>query len=1174
MNERFNLLPERHGDRHISMLSVGDISQVSNVHLIQCKTYILKKVYIICYKTYIQDVVYCTKHFERPERPGGANDEVRHKSIGFTNDTTMRALVLVGLIFAIVAFWAITLTSINSKDSSAKTYETSHREANKIKSIDKKAAAIAFVEKQLQDKPIPGLILSVVYKNQTVIARGFGTKQAGNPNTPVTASSLFQIGSYTKTLVAVAIAKLVDDGLVQWNDPVKQHLPWFRLQDKYAEKYTTLADLLAMNSVFGAFQGDVVWEMSTYPTERELVEHLVFFNTTRRPLRAGYAYSNLNFEVLGQVIEAVTTQTWFNYLQRSILDPLGMNETFGRAKDATNVDDLSYGHLTCGSTILGPYNPLKATQIALGAQDPFLAAGSIFMSANDLSKFALFLLNKGHGVLKSPSLIDDLTTGHVVLPDFVMAALDDGDILGYSFDPDGNTVAAGYGIDVVGKVMFGLDYFSKSGDTIAFKQRNGFVPSQHVGVSLAINAQSKDLPGSAAYFLLDRMRSYLVGLFLDVPPEQLDAMWKQGIAHSETLEPTKPTCDPRIFGNEPWKVDISPALQDKLVGTYVAKDSPLSYGKIQIFKQAKASMLQYGAYTRPLYATNATTTLLWSLDFGAELLPLQIHPDNADNPVVSFSGIDLVRQDDVAEKKAMALAFVEKQLEKSSTPGLLLSIVYKNKTIIARGFGAKQVGNPQTPVTSSSLFQIGSYTKTFVALAIGKLVLDDRRSLHLTVDDRRLNWNDPVKQHLPWFTLQDKYAEKFTTLQDLLAMNSVFGLDQGDQVSGMGVYPAERELVQAFGRLNTTRPLRAGYAYSNLNFNVLGQVLEAVTNQTWFGYIKAVLLDPLGMNETFARPRDAANAAADLSAGHLSCGGKVLGPFDQDNTSIITTVGGMQGLDSSGSIVSSANDLSKLSLFLLSKGHGVYKSPAIIDAITTGHTVLNTLLFVDMDRADALGYTFKPDGSIVAAGFAMDVVGNVMYGHDFYTKNGDMIAFRQRNGFVPSEGLGVVLASNVQPTDGAKSPSNFLLDRIRAYLLGIFLDVPTDHLDALWNQGVADAPDAETPFEACDGHYFKGEPWETPGVVIPSEVQDALVGAYVSTDSPDYYGKVTIAKQENDRLVLTWGIYSKPLVATKDPSTFIWALDYGGNTIAVNVTGVNSSRPKLALYNLDFIRAL
>ncbi|KAG9409970.1 hypothetical protein AC1031_018000 [Aphanomyces cochlioides] len=774
------------------------------------------------------------------------------------------------------------------------------------------------------------------------------------------------------------------------------------------------------------------------------------------------------------------------------------------------------------------------------------------MSANDLSKFALFLLNKGQGVLKSPSLIDDITTGHVVLPDFVMAALDDGDIMGYSFNPDGNTVSAGYGVDVVGKVMFGFDYFSKSGDTIAFKQRNGFVPSEHVGVSLVINAQSKDLPGSASYFLLDRMRTYLVGIFLDVPQEQLDAMWNQGIAHSDKLEPKKPTCDPRIFGNEPWKVDVSPALQDKLVGTNVAKDSPLYYGKIQIFKQGNALMLQYGAYTRPLYATNDTTTLLWGLEFDAVLLPLQINPDKSDSRVVSFSGIDIARQDDVvvgrsiAEKKAMALAFVGKQLENSSTPGLLLSIVYKNETVVARGFGTKQVGNPHTPVTSSTLFQIGSYTKTFVALAIGKLV-----------DERRLNWNDPVKQHLPWFTLQDKYAEKYTTLGDLLAMNSVFGLGQGDQVSGMGVYPTERELVRAFAHLNTTRPLRAGYAYSNLNFNVLGQVIEVVTNQTWFGYIKSALLDPLGMNETFARPGDATNVA-DLSGGHLSCGGKVLGPFDQDKTSMITTVGGMQGLDSSWSIVSSANDLSKLSLFLFLKGHGVYKSPAIIDAITTGHTVLNTVLFVDLDRGDALGYTFKADGSTVAAGYAIDVVGNVMYGYDFYTKNGDMIAFRQRNGF---------------PTDGAKSPSYFLFDRIRAYLLGIFLDVPTDQLDALWNQGVADAPDAEAHLEACDGHYFKGEPWETPGVVIPSEVQGALVGAYVSTDSPDYYGKVTIAKQGNDGLALTWGIYSKPLVATKDPSTFIWALDYGAGTITVNVAGLNSSRPKLALNNLDFIRA-
>ncbi|CAK4624271.1 unnamed protein product [Aphanomyces euteiches] len=84
----------------------------------------------------------------------------------------------------------------------------------------------------------------------------------------------------------------------------------------------------------------------------------------------------------------------------------------------------------------------------------------------------------------------------------------------------------------------------------------------------------------------------------------------------------------------------------------------------------------------------------------------------------------------------------------------------------------------------------------------------------------------------------------------------------------------------------------------------------------------------------------------------------------------------------------------------------------------------------------------------------------------------------------------------------------------------------------------------------------------------------ALIGADASTDSPNYYGKVTIAKQGHDRLVLTWGIYSKPLVATMDPSTFIWALDYGAGAITFNVTGVNSSRPKLSLYNLDSVRGL
>ena len=82
----------------------------------------------------------------------------------------------------------------------------------------------------MPDWDIPGLAVAVVYNDEVVFARGFGVKELGRDD-PVDAHTLFQIGSVTKSFAAGAIGALVDDGLVSWDDPVVQHLPWFRVRD-------------------------------------------------------------------------------------------------------------------------------------------------------------------------------------------------------------------------------------------------------------------------------------------------------------------------------------------------------------------------------------------------------------------------------------------------------------------------------------------------------------------------------------------------------------------------------------------------------------------------------------------------------------------------------------------------------------------------------------------------------------------------------------------------------------------------------------------------------------------------------------------------------------------------------------------------------------------------------
>ncbi|KAF0713595.1 Aste57867_4281 [Aphanomyces stellatus] len=74
------------------------------------------------------------------------------------------------------------------------------------------------------------------------------------------------------------------------------------------------------------------------------------------------------------------------------------------------------------------------------------------------------------------------------------------------------------------------------------------------------------------------------------------------------------------------------------------------------------------------------------------------------------------------EKTAIAIAFVKKQMELMHVPGLGLSVVYENKPVIVQGFGSNEVGSTTNPVTTNSVFQIGGYSMTFIAVAIAKLV--------------------------------------------------------------------------------------------------------------------------------------------------------------------------------------------------------------------------------------------------------------------------------------------------------------------------------------------------------------------------------------------------------------------------------------------------------------------
>ena len=101
-----------------------------------------------------------------------------------------------------------------------------------------------YIRAYMADWDLPGLAVAVVHGDELVFAEGFGVKELGRED-PVDAHTLFQVGSVSKSFGAAAIGALVDDGLVHWDDPVVEHLPWFQVKDPEITREMTIRDLLS-----------------------------------------------------------------------------------------------------------------------------------------------------------------------------------------------------------------------------------------------------------------------------------------------------------------------------------------------------------------------------------------------------------------------------------------------------------------------------------------------------------------------------------------------------------------------------------------------------------------------------------------------------------------------------------------------------------------------------------------------------------------------------------------------------------------------------------------------------------------------------------------------------------------------------------------------------------------
>jgi CubicO group peptidase (beta-lactamase class C family) len=281
-----------------------------------------------------------------------------------------------------------------------------------VRGDDKAALATAALDgyaelaaQAVKDFNLPGAGVAVVAGGEVVFAEGFGYRDVEN-QVPMTADSLFAIGSTTKAFTTTVLGTLVDEGKLDWDAPLHDYLPAFRLADPTATELMTPRDLVTHRS--GLPRHDLVWYNDNDGTRAELVARLAHLDASA-PFRARWQYNNLLYATAGYLVEVLTGGSWEDAVRQRLLEPLGMERTTFSV-DASQEDP---DHAL-------PYRENdddELERIPFRRIDLMGPAGSINSTVREMSRW--MLLNLGLGQIDGERLINASTLADIHTPHMV-----------------------------------------------------------------------------------------------------------------------------------------------------------------------------------------------------------------------------------------------------------------------------------------------------------------------------------------------------------------------------------------------------------------------------------------------------------------------------------------------------------------------------------------------------------------------------------------------------------------------------------------------------------------------------------------------------------------------------------------------------------------------------------
>ncbi len=458
----------------------------------------------------------------------------------------------------------------------------------------------AYIANAAQTWGIPGLAVAIVRNDSVIYAKGFGVLSVGS-KTPVNESTLFEIGSSTKAFTATAVAMLVSDGKMQWDQRLTDFLPDFRMSDPVANASATLRDALSHRT--GIARGELVWLASGIG--RDEVLHRLRFLKPESLFRTQFSYQNMLFLAAGQAVGKAAGSSWDDVIRQRIFTPLGMTSSAPTYTGVRN-PNITRGHgIDHDTAFIKP--PFDADNIA--------PAGAILSNAVDMAQWLRFQLNdgkvNGKQLLSSAALRETHTSQMLVPP---------GSLGGGGMDSVPTSHFSTYGFGWIIEDYRGNLVWQHGGNTEGMTAAVGMLPNKKFGVVVLSSMGQASLPG-----LLQR---YIFDLELGVPKRDLSAEARtRFVAQHRRADSVAKVQEAKQKSGAQSPIPLS-----AFVGTFA--DS--LYGTVNIVMKDGQLELERGTWRGKLEFLNANN-FLWYVPKSAPVPPLIIKFEvAADNTVTGL----------------------------------------------------------------------------------------------------------------------------------------------------------------------------------------------------------------------------------------------------------------------------------------------------------------------------------------------------------------------------------------------------------------------------------------------------------------------------------------------------------------------------------------------------------